>query len=125
VGHVLSLYLINHLTPYQENNTVALLSPPHSLAPILTSIHLLSPSTDIKLKHGIIGLLKHLAQSSPQSYLIHTALGNAGVVESIAKSGVWDEKTDAMAEVVQVSAIGVVKHLCNANGKFTPLLALP
>lgn len=97
---------------------MALLSPPHSLAPVLASKHLLSQSVDIKTKHGVIGLLKHLAQSSALSDVVHTALGNAGIVQSISESGVWDEKTDAMAEIVQVSAIGVVKHMCNASGKF-------
>lgn len=100
-----------------EKNSTALLSPPHSLAPILTSKHLLSPSADIKVKHGVLGLLKHLSQSSTQSSFIHTSLGNAEVVRHIAESGIWDEKADTMAEIVQLSAIGVVKYMCNANGE--------
>lgn len=40
------------------------------------------------------------------------------MVQRLASSGVWDEMVDAMAEVVQVGAIGVVKHLCNANGNY-------
>lgn len=99
--------------PFLEKNAAVLLSEPHSLAPVLTSVHLLSPSTDIKVKHGVIGFLKHLAQSSVQSPEIHTTLGNAGVVQIISECGIWDEKADAMAEVVQISAIGVLKHLCN------------
>jgi hypothetical protein len=101
-----------------EKNSAALLSPPHSLAPILTSKHLLSPSADIKVKHGVLGLLKHLSQASAQSSLIQTSLGNAEVVRYITESGIWDEKADAMAEIVQLSAIGVVKHMCNANGDY-------
>lgn len=93
-----------------------LLSPPHSLAPVLASHHLLSPNSDIKVKHGILGLLKHLAQSSSQSSPISRILGQAGLIRRICDSGVWDERTDVMAEVIQVSAIGVVKHMCNANG---------
>jgi hypothetical protein len=75
----------------------------------------LSPQTDIKVKHGVIGLLKHLAQSSAHSSENHVTLGSAGVVQKISESGIWDERADAMAEVVQVGAIGVVKYMCNAN----------
>lgn len=92
------------------------MSPPHSLAPVLSSDYLLSPTVDIKLKHGVISLLKNLAQSSTQSPEIQGVLGDAGIMQRVASSGVWDEKVDAMAEVVQVSAIGVVKHLCHMNG---------
>lgn len=100
-----------------EHHTSVLLSQPHSLASILASPRLLSPSTDIKVKHGIIGLLKHLAQSSIQSPEIHLTLGNAGIIQAVSQSGIWDEKSDAMADVVQAGAIGVVKHLCNSVGK--------
>ncbi len=82
---------------------------------MLASSHLLSPAIDIKLKHGIIGLLKHMAQAS-LSPDIHMPLCEAGIVQSVSRSGVWDEKTDKMGEVVQLSAIGVVKHMCGANG---------
>ncbi|KAJ7470716.1 hypothetical protein FB451DRAFT_349529 [Mycena latifolia] len=109
----------------REKNSTVLLSPPHSLAPFLTSPHLLSASTDIKVKHGVIGLLKHLAQSCAQSAVIHDALVSAGVVKCVSKSGVWDEKTDEMAEIVQVSAIGIVKYMCNANVENTFVLVLP
>lgn len=112
----------HYLTSLEEKNSTVLLSPPHSLAPFLTSQHLLSPSTDVKVKHGVIGLLKHLAQSSAQSQIVHAALGSAGVVQHIAESGIWDEKADDIAEVVQVSAIGIVRHMCNANGQFTQQL---
>lgn len=71
---------------------------------------------DIKLKHGVIALLKHMAQSSP-SAAVHDFLLQADVVRQISRSGIWDEKTDNMAEVVQLSAIGVVKHMCGANGR--------
>ena len=100
-----------------ETHTATLLSPPHSLASILTSKHLLSAGVDIKVKHGIIGLLRHIAQSSVQSMEIHTTLANAKVVQYISESGIWDETGDAMAEVVQLGAIGVVKFLCNTVGE--------
>lgn len=100
---------------------MALVSPPYNLAPVLASDHLLSSSTDIKVKHGVIGLLKHLAQAPAHSHVIDNALGKAGIVRRIAESGVWDEKTDAMADIVQLGAIGVVKHMCNANGNTSKL----
>ncbi|KAJ3515802.1 hypothetical protein NLJ89_g1525 [Agrocybe chaxingu] len=102
-----------------------LLSPPYSLAPTLASHHLLSPSTDIKLKHGILGLLKHLAQFSKLSPVIPTALGEVNIIQKIAASGIWHQKSDAMANVIQLSAIGVAKHMCNANLDQTFALALP
>lgn len=74
------------------------------------------------MKHGVLGLLKHISQSSAHSPLIQTSLENAEVVRHIAESGIWDEKVDAVAEVVQLSAIGVVKHLCNASGEQIILL---
>ncbi|KAJ7109328.1 hypothetical protein C8R44DRAFT_802209 [Mycena epipterygia] len=109
----------------REKNSAVLLVPPHSLAPFLTSSHLLSPATDIKVKHGVIGLLKHLAQSCAQSAVIHDALVSAEVVKHVSRSGVWDQKTDEMAEIVQVSAIGIVKYMCNANVENTFVLVLP
>ncbi|KAJ7685139.1 hypothetical protein DFH06DRAFT_1157579 [Mycena polygramma] len=109
----------------REKNSTVLLSPPHSLAPFLTSSHLLSPSTDIKVKHGVIGLLKHLAQSCAQSAVIHDALLGAEVVKHVSRSGVWDEKADEMADIVQVGAIGIVKYMCNANVENTFALVLP
>ncbi|KAJ6502596.1 hypothetical protein C8R45DRAFT_977130 [Mycena sanguinolenta] len=109
----------------REKNSTVLLSAPHSLASFLTSRHLLSPSTDIKVKHGVIGLLKHLAQSCAQSAVIHDALLRAEVVKHVSRSGVWDEKTDEMADIVQVSAIGIVKYMCNANVENTFALVLP
>ncbi|KAJ7740657.1 hypothetical protein DFH07DRAFT_838644 [Mycena maculata] len=109
----------------REKNSTVLLSPPHSLAPFLTNPHLLSPSTDIKVKHGVIGLLKHLAQSCAQSAVIHDALLKAEVVRRVSRSGVWDVKTDEMADIVQVSAIGIVKYMCNANVENTFALVLP
>ncbi|KAJ3733049.1 hypothetical protein DFJ43DRAFT_1070861 [Lentinula guzmanii] len=108
----------------QEKNATVLLSLPHSLAPVLSSQHLLSPSTDIKVKHGVLGLLKHIAQAGPPGSDIHDILGKAGLIQRICDSDVWDERTDAMAEVLQVSAIGVVKHMCNSNVDNTISLVL-
>ncbi|KDR81566.1 hypothetical protein GALMADRAFT_239590 [Galerina marginata CBS 339.88] len=102
-----------------------LISTPYSLAPVLSSPHFFSPSTDIKLKHGILGLLKHLSQFSKISPIIPTTLAEVGIIERIAASGIWDEKTDAMADVIQLNAIGVAKHMCNASLDHTIALVLP
>jgi hypothetical protein len=99
----------------------SLLSPPYSLAAILASDRFFSPSTDIKLKHGIIGLLKHLAQFSKLSPVITTSLAQVDIIGRIAASGIWDDRSDAMADLIQLNAIGVAKHVCNASGmSYTP-----
>lgn len=72
---------------------------------------------DIKLKHGVLGLLKHIASFSKLSPLVPATLGSVNIVPVIVASGILDEKSDVMAEIVQLSAIGVTKHLCNANCK--------
>ncbi|THU78636.1 hypothetical protein K435DRAFT_769285 [Dendrothele bispora CBS 962.96] len=109
----------------REKKSLVLLSPPHSLAPFLASVHLLSPDSDIKIKHGVLGFLKHLTQSASPSSPISSLLGQADLIRRICDSGVWDERTDVMAEVIQVSAIGVVRHMCNANVENTFTLVLP
>ncbi|KAF9227969.1 hypothetical protein BS17DRAFT_774550 [Gyrodon lividus] len=109
----------------REFHATLLLSPPHNIAQLLSSEALLSPSTDIKLKHGVIGLLKRLSQSSVQSAFNRSALSNAGVIERIIASGVWDERSDVMADIVQINAIGVVKHLCNNSIDNSLILVLP
>ena len=93
----------------------ALLSPPYSLAPVLASEEFLSPSTDLKLKHGILGLLKHIAQFAKVSQTISKILAEVDILGRISESGIWDEKTDVMANIIQLNAIGVAKHLCNGN----------
>ncbi|TFK29897.1 hypothetical protein FA15DRAFT_663190 [Coprinopsis marcescibilis] len=108
----------------REKTSTALLSPPLSLAPFLSSAPVLAKSTDIKLKHGVVGLLKHVAQSSTLSPIIPDSLENAEVVRRIAESGIWDEGSDNMAIVVQLNGIGVVKHLCNASVAHALALAI-
>jgi len=100
-----------------EFHAALLLSPPHNIAQLLSSESLLSPATDLKLKHGVIGLLKHLSQTSVQSVINRTALNSAGIIECIVASGIWDDRGDVMADIVQVNAIGVVKHLCNNSSR--------
>ncbi|KAF4608425.1 hypothetical protein EYR40_000770 [Pleurotus pulmonarius] len=109
----------------REKHASILLQAPHSLAPVLTSKNLLSPNSDIKLRHAVIGLLKNVSQSATPSSIIPVELGNAGIIEAIVGSGVWDQQHDAMVEVVQVGAIGVVKHLCNTSVQNAYALVLP
>ena len=91
--------------------SVTLTNPPISLAPDIAA--LLRPETDIKVKHGLIGLLKHLAYAAPA----RAPLGKAGIVERLVDSNIFQPSAD-MVEMVQVNAIGVVKHLCSSDGEF-------
>jgi len=84
-------------------------NPPISLAPDLAKI--LESNPDYKVKHGVIGLLKNLAQSTSN----RAPLGQARIIARLADCGIFEKKSDFM-EIVQVSAIGVAKHLCNGNG---------
>lgn len=72
---------------------------------------LLEPDTDLKVKHGVISLLKHLAQAQSNRPI----LGRARILQKLAACGIFGEKADAV-DSVQISAIGVAKHMSNANG---------
>jgi hypothetical protein len=87
-------------------------SPPISLAPDLAKI--LESKPDFKVKHGVIGLLKNLAQSTGN----RAPLGQAGIIARLTDCGIFEDTSDFM-EIIQVSAIGVVKHLCNGNGLYS------
>jgi hypothetical protein len=97
-------------------HSVTLTSPPVSLAPDLAS--LLRPGTDIKVKHGAIGLLKHLAYTAPA----RSSLSDAGIIKRLVNSKIFQPTSD-MVEMVQVNAIGVTKHLCSGNGEFAMQLS--
>ncbi|KIM29117.1 hypothetical protein M408DRAFT_329123 [Serendipita vermifera MAFF 305830] len=86
----------------------SLVQGPYKLLPSL--IPLLTVEADIKVKHAVAGLLKNLAQASSN----RRPLGQSGILEQFTRSQVWGEGCD-MAETVQVSAIGVAKHLCNGD----------
>ena len=60
----------------------------------------------------MVGLLKHLAYAVPA----RTALSEAGIIKRLVNSNVFQPTAD-MAEMVQVNAIGVIKHLCSGNGE--------
>lgn len=80
-------------------------------------VKLLDASTDIKVLNGAVGLLKNLSQPAAN----RDVLGQAGVIEALASSRVWEDKND-MAELVQGFAIGVAKHLSNANCEYDTLV---
>ncbi|CAE6412998.1 unnamed protein product [Rhizoctonia solani] len=88
----------------RDDYCVALVAPPSSVVPDL--VPFITPNTDMKVKHGVLGLLKHLAQPVPNKIV----LGDAGVLEALSTSGIWDSEADR-AEAVQVSAVGIAKHL--------------
>ncbi|KAF9451074.1 hypothetical protein P691DRAFT_808915 [Macrolepiota fuliginosa MF-IS2] len=109
----------------RQSHATALLSPPYSLAPLLASPLFISPSTDLKLKHATLGFLKNVTQSAGLSQVIHQSLGDSGIISCLTESGIWDERADVMADVVQLNAIGIVKHLCNADVEHTFSLVIP
>lgn len=102
----------------RDAHALALARPPIAIAPDLAT--LIEPGIDIKVTHGVVGLLKHLAQSQGN----RAALGEARIIERLATSGVWGEKTD-IAELVQVSAIGIAKHMCAQNADNALTLVSP
>lgn len=73
---------------------------------------LLGKPYDLKLKNGVVGLLKNLAVTPP----LRDVLGQMGVVEALANSGVWNTSAD-MAETVQVFSISAIKHLVIGNSE--------
>ncbi|KAF8654090.1 hypothetical protein AX16_003623 [Volvariella volvacea WC 439] len=99
----------------REGIAKALLSPPYSLASTLTSPTFWSPNLDLKLRHGILGLLRNLAQASINSQKTLNFLRTVQVVQLIVASGIWDDKADFMLDVVQLNAIVVVKHILNGS----------
>ncbi|KAG8685686.1 hypothetical protein FRC08_012969 [Ceratobasidium sp. 394] len=102
----------------RDDYCIALVAPPSSVVPDL--VPFITPATDMKVKHGVLGLLKHLAQPTPNKIV----LGDAGVLEALATSNVWDSESDR-AEAVQASGIGIAKHLCLNNVSNTVRLVLP
>lgn len=66
--------------------------------------------------HSLVGLLKHIAQV-PENRPI---LGQAGILRRLSLAGVWSADLDGV-EITQVTAIGVAKHMCTANGSYSVL----
>ncbi|THH12748.1 hypothetical protein EW146_g7403 [Bondarzewia mesenterica] len=93
-----------------ESHSSAIVNKPIALGPYLAT--LLTPDADMKVKHGVIGLLRHLAYAPPA----RAPLGEAGIIDRLVASNIFKDTSD-IAELVQVSAIGIAKHLCNANAE--------
>ncbi|PPR03530.1 hypothetical protein CVT24_007016 [Panaeolus cyanescens] len=93
----------------------AFLSAPYSLAGTLSSDRFLSSSTDIKVKHGILGFLKHIAQFSRLSPKVPASFLETHLIHRLIGSSIWDERSDVMADIIQLNAIGIAKHLCNGS----------
>lgn len=92
-----------------DAHSAAVVNPPIALAPDLAA--LLTPTADVQVKHGVVGLLKNLAQVKENRAI----LGKAGIIQKLASSGLFSDKAD-MLEMVQVYAIGIAKHMCNGDG---------
>lgn len=88
-----------------------MLQPPLAIAPDLVS--LLDSDLDVKVKHGVIGLLRNL--STPPAN--RPILGQAGVIAKLSAAQIFGDKGD-VAEIVQISGINLTKHLCTNNGEF-------
>ncbi|TFY83894.1 hypothetical protein EWM64_g117 [Hericium alpestre] len=101
-----------------ESHSIIVVNPPIELGPHLAA--LLSPEADLKVKHGVIGLLRHLAYAAPT----RGPLGRAGIIQRLVASGIFTD-TSPMAEMVQLSAIGIAKHLSNGDAENCFSLVLP
>ncbi|EJD53028.1 hypothetical protein AURDEDRAFT_110826 [Auricularia subglabra TFB-10046 SS5] len=88
----------------RESICDSLAQPPISVAAKV--LPFLTPKTDLKIKHAVLGLLKNVSHAQRT----RIALGDAGIIEALAASRIWTREGD-FAEVVQLSAIGVAKHL--------------
>ncbi|KAI0341721.1 hypothetical protein BDW22DRAFT_1358564 [Trametopsis cervina] len=102
----------------KDAHSVAVCNPPISILPDL--LPFLAPEVDVKVKNGVLGLLKNLAVA-PQN---RSALGEVGILQRLAASEIWSDKYD-MVELVQVAAIGIAKHMCNVNAPNAIALVLP
>ncbi|KZV72901.1 hypothetical protein PENSPDRAFT_628040 [Peniophora sp. CONT] len=95
-----------------EAHSLAIVSSPIGIGPALAAI--LAPDADMKVKHGAIGLLRHLAYTPGT----RAPLAGARIIPRLLESGIFNESAD-IAETVQVNAIGVVKNLVSGNAENT------
>ncbi|KZV91061.1 hypothetical protein EXIGLDRAFT_837361 [Exidia glandulosa HHB12029] len=102
----------------RESICDSLAQPPISIAAKL--LPLLAPKTDLKIKHGVLGLLKNVSHAQRT----RGTLGDAGTIEALASSRIWTREGD-FAEIPQVSAIGIAKLLCTGNLDNTLRLVVP
>ncbi|KAL7411517.1 hypothetical protein BDY24DRAFT_133023 [Mrakia frigida] len=101
-----------------ESNCIALLAPP---SPLLSRIlPLLSPKTDLKLQHGLVGLLKNLAIPDANKSI----LGSARVSELVVEMGCLDKERDNVGSV-QGGAVGILKFLAKGSVENALRIVLP
>lgn len=98
-----------------EAHCLALLQPPFDLLPAL--LPLLVPSTDVKVQHALVGLLKNLSVPDGNK----AAMTEAGVMEGVTLGlGALEDRRDVVGSV-QGGAVGVVKNLCKGSGDYLRL----
>ncbi|KAF7779072.1 hypothetical protein Agabi119p4_3417 [Agaricus bisporus var. burnettii] len=110
---------------HRSSRATILFSPPYSLAPVLASPLFLSSGTDLKLKHAILAFLKNLALSANQAPIVYRSLREAGLIQQLSDSGIWNDDHDSLGNVVQVNAIAIAKHLCIGDVEHTFALVIP
>ncbi|CDZ96875.1 Rho/Rac GTPase guanine nucleotide exchange factor smgGDS/Vimar [Phaffia rhodozyma] len=86
----------------------SLLEPSSSILPSI--LPLMVSTTDIKIQHGLVGLLKNLAVCDQNKSI----LGEAGVIEQIIQMKCLQPERDTVSSV-QGGAIGVLKNLAKNN----------
>lgn len=96
------------IMPHEEQHAIDIMKPPLSIADLL--VVYLQDAIDIKVKHGVIGLLKHISQTPAN----RPVLGHGRILEALRTSQVFSERSD-ISEVVQMSAINLTKHMCTNN----------
>jgi hypothetical protein len=75
-------------------------------------LNLLVPGTSVKIQHGVLGLLRNMANSKPS----HEPLIKAGILDRLAEIKVLCPERD-MISADQGQTCTLLKKLCSANGK--------
>jgi len=67
------------------------------------------------MKHGVLSLLKHMVQAKPGSSFMTSALAQANAIQRVVECRIWEEIPNPMTSIVQLTAIGLTKHLCGST----------
>src|SRR5882762_5614772 len=94
------LFFLPKVRPCLESHATAVVSPPIDLGPHLAS--LLKPEADMKIKHGVIGLLRHLAYVSAA----RAPCWEVGIIEKLETSILFRELSPT-ADLGKVSVMGL------------------
>jgi hypothetical protein len=79
----------------------------HKLGDLLAPV-LADPNVDVKVAHGMVGLLKNLAIPRQNK----DPIGALGVIEA---SGRFLDKSKDMVQPLQFGTVGLLKHLCSGS----------